>query len=157
VDRNGLSFTHLLFADGSLFFFQIDKSSLSNLRRTILWYCSLSVQAINFNKSDLFCSPNTPQGVQVAIVSSLQVNLVQHPTKYLGISFKLRGRRVKDFQDIIDRVQGKLQCWKAKLLSQAGRATLIASVLQAMPLYSFSCLKIPETICNKLDAITRAF
>ena len=46
---------------------------------------------------------------------------------------------------------------KAKLLSQAGRTTLISSVLQAMPLYTFSCLRIPKTICNKLDAITRAF
>lgn len=26
-----------------------------------------------------------------------------------------------------------------------------------MPLYTFSCLRIPETIYNKLDAITRAF
>ena len=26
-----------------------------------------------------------------------------------------------------------------------------------MPLYSFSCFKIPEAVCNKLDAITRAF
>ena len=157
VGRNGLSFTHLLFADDSLFFFQIDESSLSNLKRTILWYCSISGQAINFNKFDLFCFPNTPQEVQEATASSLQVNLVQYPTKYLGINFKLRGRRVEDYQDVIDRVQGKLQGWKAKLLSQAGRATLIAFVLQAMPLYSFSCFQIPKSICNKLDAITRAF
>ena len=60
VGRNGLSFTQLLFANDSLFFFQIDKTSLTNLRRTILWYCSISGQAINFNKSDLYCSPNTP-------------------------------------------------------------------------------------------------
>ena len=90
------------------------------------------------------------------LVSLTLVTLIFQP-KYLGICFKLRGKRVEDFQDIIDRVQGKLQGWKAKLLSQAGRATLIASVLQAMPLYSFSCLKTPETTCNKLNAITRAF
>ena len=76
---------------------------------------------------------------------------------YLGINFKLRGKRIADFQDLIDRVQKKLQGWKAKLLSQAGRRTLISSVLQSMPLYSFSCFKIPEAVCNKLDAITRAF
>lgn len=156
VGRSSISFTHLLFADDSLFF-QIEKTSLNNLRRTILWYCSISGQAINFNKSDLYCSPNTPQEVQDSIASSLQVNLVQNPSKYLGINYKLRRRRVDDFQDIIDRVQSKLQGWKAKLLSQAGRNTLISSFLQAMPLYTFSCLRIPKTICNKLDAITRAF
>ena len=71
--------------------------------------------------------------------------------------FKLRGKRVVDFQDIIDKVQGKLQGWKAKLLSQAGRTTLISSVLQAMPLYTFSDFKVPKAVCNKLDAITRSF
>ena len=66
---------------------------------------------------------------------SFQVNLERNPTKYLGINFKLRGKRVADFQDIIYKVQGKLQGWKAKLFSQAGRTTLISSVLQAIPLY----------------------
>lgn len=73
------------------------------------------------------------------------------------MNLKLRGRRVADFQDIIDRVQNKLQGWKANLLSQVGRTTLISSVLQALPLYSFSCFRIPEFVCNKLDEIVRSF
>lgn len=85
------------------------------------------------------------------------MNLVQHPHKYFGMNLKLRGRRVADFQDIIDRVQNKLQGWKAKLLSQVGRTTLISSVLQALPLYSFSCFRIPKFVCNKLDEIVRSF
>ena len=54
-------------------------------------------------------------------------------------------------------VQKKLQGWEAKLLSQVGRGTSMSSILQSMPLYTFSYLRIPETMCNKLDAITRAF
>ena len=153
MGRRGVSFTQLLFADDSLFFFQNDKCSLINLKNTILRYCSISGQSINFNKFDLFCSPN----IQESLALTLQVNLVQNPCKYLGINFKLRGRRVVDFQDHIDRVQTKLQGWKDKLLFQASRTTLIASILQAMPLYTFSYFKVPKTVCNKLDAITRAF
>ena len=157
IGRNGISFTHILFADDSFFFFQNDKSSLNALKTTILWYCSLLGQSINFNKSELYCSPNISPNIQESLASTLQVNLVQEPSKYLGIKFKLRGKRVSDFQDLIDRVQAKLQGWKAKLLSQAGISTLISSVLQSMPLYSFSCFRIPEAVCNKLNAITRAF
>lgn len=60
VGRNGVSFTHLLFVDDSFFFFQNDRISPTNLRNTILWYCSISGQCINFDKSDMFCSPNIP-------------------------------------------------------------------------------------------------
>ena len=62
-----------------------------------------------------------------------------------------------DFQDLVDRVQAKLKGWKAKLLFQASRATLISFVLQSMPLYTFSCFRVPKFVCNKLDAIIRAF
>lgn len=95
-----------------------------------------------------FCSLNMPR----ALASSLQVNLVQTPSKYLGINFKLRGKWIVDFQFLVDRINSNFQCWKAKLLSQAGTTTLISSVLQSMPLYTFSCFRVPETICNTLDS-----
>ena len=122
-----------------------------------MWYCSISGQCINFAKSDLYCSPNIPQNEQDTIVNSLQVNLVQQPSRYLGINFKLRDRRVCDFQDLVDKVQNKLKGWKARLLSQDGRATLISFVPQSLPLYTFSCFKVPDSVCKKLDTIVRSF
>ena len=122
--------------------------------KILSWYCSLSGQSINLSKSDLFCSPNMFDEAKEALAHALQVNLVQFPSKYLGINFKLKGKRVADFQFLVDKLQSKLQGWKAKLLSQAGRTTLISSTLQSLPLYTFSCFKV---ICNKMDAISRAF
>lgn len=122
-----------------------------------MWYCSLSGQTITFDKFDLFCSPNILLNTQESLASNLQMKLVKNPSKYLGINFKLRGRRVIDFQDLIDKVQSKLQGWKARLLSQAARETLISSVLQSIPLYTLSCFRVPESVCNKLDAVMRAF
>ena len=98
-----------------------------------------------------------PRDDQESLARSLQVNLVQNPSKYLGLNFKLRGNRVADFQFLGDKPNSKLQGWKAKLLSQASRTTLISSILQTIPLYTFSCFRVPETICNKMDSIIRAF
>ena len=92
-----------------LVFFQNDKTSLPALKATLLWHCSLSGQTINHSKSELFCSPNIDTSIQESLASYLQVNLVQEPSMYLGINFKLRGKRIADFQDLIDRVQKKLQ------------------------------------------------
>ena len=82
-----------------------------------------------------------PKEEQVSLSQNHQVNLVQTPSKYLGLNFKFRGRRVAEFQNLIVRFHSKLQSWNAKLLSQAGRTTLISSILQAMPLYTFSCFR----------------
>ena len=91
------------------------------------------------------------------LAQDLGVNLVQSPSKYLGLNFMLRGKRIADFQILEDKMHSKLQGWKAKLLSQASRTTLIKSTLQSMPIYTFNYFKLPEAICNKMDAISRAF
>lgn len=143
-----------LFVDDSLLFFRKDKGSLENIMKSLDWYCKLLSKKINLSKSDLYCSPNMHESDQNSLARLLQVNLVQNPSKYLGLDFKLRGNRVADFQFLIDKLNSKLQGWKAKLLSQAGRTTLISSVLQSLPLY---CFRMPESICNKMDSIVRAF
>ena len=109
MGRNGCSFAHLLFADKSLLFFKKDNESLLNLQNTLQWYCSLSRQSINLTKSDLFCSPNMPSEEQSTLARLLQVNLVQTPSKYLGLDFKLRGKRVANFKFLEDKLLSKLQ------------------------------------------------
>lgn len=107
----------MFFADDSLLFFKNDNQSLANIHGILNWYCSLSGQSINLNKSDLFCSPNMSEEAKETLAHALQVNLVQVFSKYLGINFKLRGKRVADFQFLVDKLQSKLRGWKAKLLS----------------------------------------
>ena len=123
VGRNWCYFTHLLFADDFLFFFKKDNQALTNLKGILDWYCHLSGQSINFEKSDLFCSLNMSKDEQECLARQLNVNLVRNPSKYLGLNFKLRGNRVTDFQFLVDKLQSKLQGWKANLLSQVGRTT----------------------------------
>ena len=146
-----------MFANDSLLFFRRDDKSIDNIQCVLQWYYSISGQSINVAKSDLFCSSNMPSVKQQRLASALKVNLVSEPSKYLGLNFKLKGKRVADFHYMVDKLSSKLQRWKAKLLSQAGRTTLIHSVVQSLPLYTFSCFRVPESICNKLDPITRSF
>ena len=157
VGSSGLSFSHLLFVDDSLLFFRKDNVSIQNLQSILNCTYSISGQSINLAKSYVFCSPNMPLEEQQALARTLQVNFVQHPSKYLGVHFKLKGNRIADFQFRIDKLKAKLQGWKIKLLSQVSRTTLITSVLQSLPLYTFACFKIPEYVCNKMDSIIRAF
>jgi hypothetical protein len=157
IGRSSPLLTHLLFANDSFLFFKNNTKSLNSIQSTLDWYCTLSGQTINLDKLELYCSPNMTTTQKNTLANALRVTLVDHLGKYLGITFKLRGNRIGDFQDLIYKISSKLQGWKAKLLSQAGRLTLINSVLHSLPIYNFSVFKAPKNICHKLDSIINAF
>lgn len=50
-----------------------------------------------------------------------------------------------------------MEDWKCKLLSKAGRATLLKSVIQAMYLYQMSSLKFASKICKDIDKASKFF
>ena len=60
-------------------------------------------------------------------------------------------------EEIINKVRQRLQGWKMKTLSQAGRTTLISSVASSIPSYQASSLLLPKQACKKLDAMNRNF
>lgn len=43
--------------------------------------------------------------------------------------------------------------WKNVVLSWNWKANLVKACLQAMPLYSMSCFKLPKGLCNKLTSL----
>ena len=56
-----------------------------------------------------------------------------------------------------ERVWKKLQGWKEKLLSLAGREVLIKSVIQAIPTYTMSCFKLLKGLIKELEVLIRKF
>ncbi|XP_050259095.1 uncharacterized mitochondrial protein AtMg00310-like [Quercus robur] len=70
----------------------------------------------------------------------------------------LVGRAKKQsFIYIKERVWKKLQVWKEKLLSQAGREVLIKVVIQAIPTYTMSCFKLLKGLIKELEVMIRKF
>ena len=104
-----------------------------------------------------FCSPNMTSQQKNKLAQDLGVKLVSQPSKYLSVNFKLRRNRIGNFEDLMDKVSTKLQVWKAKLLSQVGRLTLINPILNSIPIYTFSIFKVPEAVCKKLDSLINVF
>ena len=54
---------------------------------------------------------------------------------------------------IKERIWSKLQGWKEKFISQAGREFLLKVVVQVIPTYSMSCFKLPIILCHEIEAM----
>lgn len=61
------------------------------------------------------------------------------------------------FQFIVDKVKARLFGWDVRKLSLAGRLTLVKFVLLSILNYFMSTVRIPITICNKIEKLARAF
>ena len=61
------------------------------------------------------------------------------------------------FHELVDKAMTKLAGWKANCLSKAGRAVLIQSHLETLPAHTMQCFRLPSTISNNIDQVSREF
>jgi hypothetical protein len=69
----------------------------------------------------------------------------------------LSANKSRDFSFVKEKREARVQVWKSKTISWAGRATLIKSVALPTPIYGMSTFKFPKGLCEKLDAIVSNF
>ena len=77
--------------------------------------------------------------------------------KYLGLPTVVGRNKKASLNFIKERVWSKLQGWKEKLLSQAGREVLLKAVVQAIPTFAMSCFKLPIGLLNDIEMMIRKF
>ena len=79
------------------------------------------------------------------------------PIQYLGLPLSTGQIRSADWQSVVEKVEQRLEGWKAKVLSKGGRLVLLKSVLAAIPNFYLSTFKIPASIEQKLSSLMRRF
>ncbi|GJW15675.1 hypothetical protein Tco_0019808, partial [Tanacetum coccineum] len=86
-------------------------------------------------------------------VSGRVPNLV----RYLGVPLLAKKQRVSDCKVLCDKVEERINNWRNKTLSYAGRIQLIASVLSSMQQYWASVYLLPTTVINDLEKLFKRF
>ncbi|KAK4398115.1 putative ribonuclease H protein [Sesamum angolense] len=61
------------------------------------------------------------------------------------------------FASLKDRIWKRIHGWHEKTLSQAGKAILIQSVVQAIPSYAMSCFRLPKTLLKEFQSLAADF
>jgi hypothetical protein len=153
ICRGGPKISHLLFADDSLLFCHAKVDECMRLLAVLEQYEKASGQVINKEKTALFFSKNTPEQTKSTIQHLWGVNGTSNFEKYLGLPAMVGRKKQTIFSGLKERVAHRIQGWKERLLSKAGREILIKSVAQSIPTYTMSCFKVPKGWCEDIQAM----
>ena len=84
---------------------------------------------VNKDKTTLFFSKNTVEGIKETIKLSFEVSTIQHYDKYLGLTSFVEQNKRACFTQVKERIWSRMQIWKEKLLSQADKEVMIKAVI----------------------------
>ncbi|XP_059432574.1 uncharacterized protein LOC132165893 [Corylus avellana] len=157
IARNCSPITHLLFADDLIVFAKATSAEAVIIKSCLDKYCLWSGQAINSSKSSVHFSKNTAASTITSIQGIFPYKSASATSKYLGLPLFFGRSKKAAFQDILDKVSGKIEGWRAKTLSQAGRSVLIKSIAATIPSYAMSTFLLPASLSASLDRSFKNF
>ncbi|GKD64739.1 hypothetical protein Tco_1306847 [Tanacetum coccineum] len=165
--RNANSFTYhrycskmelinLCFADDLFLFAHGDTDSVRVIKEALIEFKQASGLVPSLPKSKAyFC--NVINSTKIAILQILPFEEGCLPVKYLGVPLVTSRLVFRDCKELIEKVQARVDDWKNKFLSAAGRLQLIRSVLSSMHIYWASMFILPSRVLSDIEHIIRGF
>jgi hypothetical protein len=79
------------------------------------------------------------------------------PFTYLGLPVGANPKKLSTWEPMLVKLRNRLNSWGNKYVSLGGRIVLLNSVLNAIPIFYLSYLKIPEKVVKEVIRIQRNF
>ncbi|GJU72240.1 hypothetical protein Tco_1263645 [Tanacetum coccineum] len=151
-----LELVNLCFAD-DLFLFAYGDASLARVIMEALdEFKNASGLTPSLPKSTAyFC--NVLNHVKLSILQILPFEEGRLPVKYLGVPLVSSRMIYKDFKELNEKVQNRVNDWKNKSLSIAGRLQLVQSVIGSLHVFWASVFILPNRILLDIEQIMRGF
>ncbi|KAK5771442.1 hypothetical protein PVK06_047646 [Gossypium arboreum] len=143
-----------LYAREKSYWAQRNKSSniecLVNMLNT---FSKVSSQEINFEKSMVLFSPNTPRAQRTIFSDMLGMTVVEKLNNYLGLPIPIGKKKTEAFKEITNRMSCRINSWTKRLLSFGGKEVFIKAVLQSIPTYAMSIFLAPKGVIDDIQAL----
>lgn len=156
IGSASLKLSHLQFADDTILFCDAKWEEIVNVKRILRCFEIMSGLKINFHNS-VVCGVGISDEIAQVFASKLYCLSKKLPLTYLGLPLGANLRRMKTWQPVVEKVKAKLALWKRRMLSFAGRLTLIKSVLDSLPSYYISLFKLPKGVAKEIDKLRATF
>ncbi|GKC69120.1 RNA-directed DNA polymerase, eukaryota, reverse transcriptase zinc-binding domain protein [Tanacetum coccineum] len=148
--------THVCFVDDLLMFCNGDVGSVNTLKEAIEDFRVVSGLMPNYNKSTIIFGSMSSED-KLSILEAVPFKVKKLPVRYLGVPLTSKRIGVNDCKILIDKIKGRVNNWKNKCLSYAGRLQLIASILESIHVYWASVFLLPLTVVKDINKILKGF
>jgi hypothetical protein len=151
VGREGLPVSILQYADDTLCIGEATVENLWALKAVLRGFEMASDLKINFCKS---CLLGVNVGYEFLLMASdfLHCRIGHLPFTYLGLPVGANPRHC-----MLDAFKSRLGSWGNKYISLGGRIVLINAVLNALPIFFLSYLRMPAKVWREVVKIQRKF
>ncbi|XP_040998968.1 uncharacterized protein LOC121244821 [Juglans microcarpa x Juglans regia] len=157
IAKNRLRISQLFFADDCLLFCKANAIEWGKLFGLLRAYESASGQILNLEKTSIIFSKNTSRDTQQYILSIDGVRNGMSYEKYLGLPSVVGKNKAKTFKRILDSIRAKVSNHRVKMLSQAGNEIFIKAFIQALPTYTMSIFKLPNSLLQEINRVINNF
>jgi hypothetical protein len=142
VGNRGVVVSHLQYADDTLCLGEATLENLWTLKAILRGFELVSGLKVNFSKSRIMGVNVSYDFLRLAFIF-LNCRTSTIPFTYLGLPVGASHRRASTWEPLINSLRKRLGGWGNKYVSLGGRVVLLNSVLNAIPIYFLSFMKIP--------------
>lgn len=157
IGRHCPTISHLLFIDDATIFCRASVVEATRLAALFRQFGEWSEQSVNWEKSLIHFSKDTPLSIRGDICTVLRIPKCTHRSAYLGNPFCKPPSKRAAFNGLVDKLKDRMCGWRGRLLSQAGRLILIKSVVESSTQHSIQSFLWPKNIAAKVDKLTCDF
>ncbi|GJZ00797.1 hypothetical protein Tco_0518226 [Tanacetum coccineum] len=151
-----LDLINLCFADDLFLFAHGDVNSAMVIKEALDEFKDASGLIPSMPKStDYFC--NVLNHTKLSILHFLPFEEGRLPVKYLGVPLVSSRLIFRDYKDLIEKVQNRINDWKNNSLSIAGRLQLIQSVMGSMHVFWALVFMLPSRVLLDIEQLMRGF
>ncbi|GKC30130.1 RNA-directed DNA polymerase, eukaryota, reverse transcriptase zinc-binding domain protein [Tanacetum coccineum] len=126
------------------------------LKEGLMEFNKVSGLVPNMNKSTIFFG-SVKESEKQRNLEVMPFSVGTLPMKYLGVPLITKNIGVSECNQLGEKVKQKVNDWKNKALSYAGRLHLVAYVLASMHIYWASVFLIPKTTVKDIEKALKGF
>ncbi|KAL4366199.1 hypothetical protein GQ457_05G012670 [Hibiscus cannabinus] len=156
LGNEGLSVSHLQFADDLVLFLEAKEEYIQNMKRILRIFELASGLSLNLKKTKLY-GVNVNENLLKSWADAIKCGVDSFLTYYLGLPLGHSRNSSALWESVVIKVRKRLEGWKGKLLSFAGRLILIKSVLCSLPVFYMSVFQMPASGTSKINKLVANF